>query len=146
MSDAFDFSALSVVDTELPKSTVGRKPKVAGPNPFIEPLAQSFEAFQADKPNGKKIVVPAANAVEACNLIRQAAENLKIGARVIVRDSKGQTVPTKEIKNKRGNLTILFGGQTRKVRKPKAVADASESPTDNEATVIPENSTESATV
>lgn len=122
---SFDFSAVSVAEAEMPKSGAGR-PRKTENNPFTEVLAQSYEAFKAGGNAGRQIKVPGANVGEAVYLIRQAADDLKIGSRVLIRDGKGQTVTAKDAKDKapRAQHTVLFSAKDRKKRAEDALSEA----------------------
>jgi hypothetical protein len=120
---AFDFSAVAVTEAELPKSATGRERKHAV-NPFTEILAASYEAFTSNGNPGRQITIPGKQAHEAVYLIRQAADDLGIGSRVVLRDSKGNTVATKDAKDIRGNVVVLFGAKNRKQRKDAVNGDA----------------------
>lgn len=114
----FDFSTLaeSVTVAEVPEGTRARKVDV---NPFSDILATSFEQFEGRQEGspGRQVVVPAANGAEVVSLIRNAADDLKIGARVVCKHN-GQTVnPDKNMKNLGGKVTILF--QAKQRRAPK---------------------------
>lgn len=113
---ALDLSTLAPVNAEVPSQQRERRVK---DNPFVAWLADSFE-----NKTGKSVTVPAANVGEVEYLIRRAADELKIGARVVVQDSKGNTLDKDAKRNAKGNLTVLFAGKDRKTRKPKDAATA----------------------
>ncbi len=124
----FDFSAVAVHEADLPKNGAGRNRKHEV-NPFTDVLAESFEAFSTDTGNaGRSITLPGKNAGEAVYLIRQAADDLGIGARVIMRNSKGENIDPKHAKDHKGNVTVLFSGKNRKQRK------AVDAPAESDAT------------
>ena len=81
-------------------------------NPFVAWLAESY-----DKGTGKSVTVPAANVGEVQYLIRRAADEIGCGSRVVVQNSKGETLDRDAQKSAKGNLTVLFQGKDRKTRK-----------------------------
>jgi hypothetical protein len=104
-----DFGGLSVVDATLPK---GQRASKYAENPFVEWLSESKKTG-----TGKAITVPATDAPRAVLLIRNAANRLKIGSRVVVTDSKGEIVSYKtpaDLSKLGGSLKILFEGKERK--------------------------------
>lgn len=139
-ASSFDFGSVKIDATEEldGQSRSNRDPKA---NPFYAPLADS----RANKNAGRKVTVPANVGAKTLYLIRQAADDQKIGARVVVKDSKGNTVTpvrrvkdkktgavtqkgttmTDELKKLRGNVTVLFAAQDRK--KSKKSREAAES-------------------
>jgi hypothetical protein len=106
---ALDLSTLAPQDAEVPSQQRERKHK---DNPFVQWLADSYA-----NQTGKSVTVPAANAGEVEYLIRRAADELGIGARVVVQNSKGETLDKDARKSAKGNLTVLFAGKDRKARK-----------------------------
>lgn len=108
---ALDLTALVPTEAVVPKSTRETKHR---DNPFVQWLAESFESS-----TGKSVTVPAANAGEVEYLIRRAADELSIGARVVVQDGKGNTLDKDARKAHKGNVTVLFMGKARKARKAK---------------------------
>ena len=105
---AFDFSALSVEDAELPaRQGAGRQRKVQN-NPFLAPVQESY-----DKGVGKAVTVPNAQCKDAEYLIRQAAADLGIGVRVVF--SLDKEAREKAAKNK--NVTISFQGKEKRAYK-----------------------------
>lgn len=123
---SFDFSALSATDATVPTSTRAAKRD----NPFGAWLKESY-----DKGTGKAVTVPAANVAETVYLIRQAANELNIGSRVVLQDSKGNVLTTDRVgmdKDGKGgkivvvkedgtefrsNVKVLFAGKNRKQRR-----------------------------
>jgi hypothetical protein len=104
-----DFGGLSVVDATLPK---GQRASKYAENPFVEWLSESKKTG-----TGKAITVPASDAPRAVLLIRNAANRLKIGSRVVVTDSKGEVISYKtpaDLAKLDGSLKILFEGKERK--------------------------------
>lgn len=96
---ALDLSALVPVEAEVPKMQRERKHR---DNPFTAWLAESFE-----QGTGKSVTVPNANVGEVEYLIRRAADDLNIGARVV----KTEDSP------KKGQTTVVFAGKERKTRR-----------------------------
>lgn len=125
--NAFDFGSVSVTEAEMPATAAGRNRKHTV-NPFREVLAQSFEAFEKNGNAGRQVAVPGAAVSEAVYLIRQAAADLGIGARIILRNGKGETIDNETAKKARGNVTVLFSGKNRKQSKTDAQEPASEAP------------------
>lgn len=105
----FDFSALTVADAELPKS---QRSTSTGPNPFDAPMRQSMENGNA----GKAVSVPAAQVGKVQYLIRRAASDLNTGSRIVLRNSKGDTLDKAALKAlpKNASVTVLFASKTRK--------------------------------
>lgn len=129
--NTFDFASVasSAKVAEMPKTGAGRPGKYGDVNPFTEPLASSFEAFEKGENAGRQITLPGARAGEAVYLIRKAADELSIGARVYIQH-KGKNVTAKDAKNIRGNVTVLFSGKNRKQKKdtetPEPVSEATD--------------------
>jgi hypothetical protein len=129
---AFDFSAVKVEEADLPKNGAGRNRRHAV-NPFTEVLAASYEAFKANGNAGRQIKVPGKQVSEAVYLIRQAADDLRIGSRVILRNAKNEPVEAKDVKNSTALVTVLFSGKDRKQKKDAAATATpatAESPTE----------------
>jgi len=106
-------SGLSATPAELPKAEGGRGRKVKN-NPFVAWVRESY----ADG-NGRQVVVPGANAKEAAYLIRSAANDLGLGVRVVVQDSKGNKLDAKAVaglaeKGSKANVTVLFQGKDKR--------------------------------
>jgi len=108
---AFDVSALSIQEAELPANTRERKVK---DNPFVPALTESYE-----QETGRQVTVPAQNTQQVLYLIRQAANDLGIGARIVVQNNKGETVEQRKdaLKALRGNVTVKFAGKDRTQRR-----------------------------
>lgn len=128
MATEFDFSAVAVEEAEMPKTAAGRNRK-HDVNPFTEVLAASYEAFTRGANAGRQITVPGTKSGEAVYLIRQAADDLGIGARVILRNAKGETLTPKDAKASRGNVTVLFSGKNRKQKRDET-PEGTETPED----------------
>lgn len=85
------------------------------PNPFKEMLSASFADGQ-----GRAVTIPAESVAEAMRLIRRAAEQLKIGARIVVDTGKKGERPTpaqvQEWADKKSKVKIrvLFQGKERR--------------------------------
>jgi hypothetical protein len=106
---ALDLAALVPTDAEVPTMQRERKHR---DNPFVAWLSESYSTE-----TGKSVTVPAANVGELEYLIRRASDDLGIGARVVVQNSKGETLDKDARKNAKGNLTVLFAGKDRKTRR-----------------------------
>lgn len=106
---ALDLTSLVPTDAEVPATQRERKHR---DNPFVAWLADSYEHS-----TGKSVTVPAANVGEVEYLIRRAADEIGCGARVVVQNSKGETLDKDAKKSAKGNLTVLFMGKDRKSRK-----------------------------
>lgn len=113
-------SGLSVETAALPEK-VAREKKIKD-NPFTAWLSESY----ADR-SGRAVTVPVANVREVQNLIRYAANDLNIGARVVVQDSRGNVLDKNKItelveKGSTAKVKVLFQGQDKRKyspRKPK---------------------------
>lgn len=106
-------SGLSVETAELPKSEGGRGRKVKD-NPFTAWVRDSY----ADG-NGRQVTVPGANAKEACYLIRQAAQDLGLGVRVVALNAKGVKLDAKTVANlaeskSTAKVTVMFQGKEKR--------------------------------
>lgn len=111
-------SGLSVKTAELPKAEGGRGRKVKD-NPFTAWVRESY----ADG-NGRSVTVPGANAKEACYLIRSAANDLGLGVRVVVTDSKGNKLDAKTVadhaeKGSKANVNVMFQGKEKRSYTPR---------------------------
>lgn len=124
---AFDLSSIAVEEAELP--TPARRGRHAGPNPFTEALANSYEAFAAGKAPGRKVTVPGAAVPDVTYALRRAADSLGCGVRVVYTDAKGVEIKsgknakgedensTKRASRKAGNVTVMFAAKSRKAKK-----------------------------
>lgn len=106
-------SGLTAETAELPKSEGGRGRKVKD-NPFTAWVRESY----ADG-KGRSVTVPGANAKEACYLIRTAANDLGLGVRVVVTDSKGNKQDAKAVaelseKGSKAQFKVLFQGKEKR--------------------------------
>lgn len=107
---ALDLSTLAPETVDLPAV---QRERAHRDNPFVQWLAETYESG-----TGRKVTVPAANRSEVEYLIRRAADELGIGARVVVQNSKGETLSNNDSKKAaRGNVTVMFQGKQRKARK-----------------------------
>lgn len=117
----FDFSALSVADTELPAIERGRTSQLAE-NPFIPWVQESYTNSK-----GKAVKVPNAQVSRTEYLIRKAAESLGIGVRVVVsltKEEREKAGPTKHV-------TVSFQGQKKRAYAPRPRKNATaETPAD----------------
>lgn len=141
MTEAFDFSAAVIKPAKLPEeSRTGRKS--SGPSPMQAVLKESYETK-----TGRQMSVPP-NAVKTVSYaIRRAADEMKIGARILYYDTKGKEIravksetektekgdpklitAVEQAAKKRGNITIMFQGQKRK--ESKKDKPAAETPAD----------------
>lgn len=108
-----DFSALSVVDAEVPTRTAGRSRR---DNPFTQHLTESA-AVKTPQPGGtwkgkgRGVIVPKANVTEVTNLIRYAANHLGMGSSIAY-DSREKT-PSDPIKGWTYGDTTVPVGQVR---------------------------------
>lgn len=132
--------SFAVADAELPAVTRGTE--TAGPNPLKDVLRQSKETGK-----GKAVTVPAAQVASVVRYIRRAANDLNIGARIVLTSGDGRTKldtemvgGTKTAKGRtsggrlavikpdgaeyKGQVRVLFQGQNRKARTPKPAETA----------------------
>lgn len=130
MAEKNEFSFLDSLQVEeaveLPKvnrTGGGGRERAVQDNPFVQTLQDSYQTDM-----GKAVTVPARHAVKTEYLIRQAAEDLGIGVRV-VRIVDGERVEKAALKdlNQNKNVKIMFQGQKKRAysprtRKPKAPA------------------------
>lgn len=116
---ALDLSALAISEADVPKQ---QRERAVKDNPFLPALTESYETD-----TGRQVQVPAQNTRQVIYLIRQAANDLGIGARIVVQNSKGETVEQKKdsLNALRGRVTVLFAGKDRK-RRRDAEEDAEE--------------------
>lgn len=89
----------------LPRSRRTREQK---PNEFLEPLKASYEAGQALGCN----VEGGDQLLDAIAKIRKAAGELKVGARIVVRDANGQNVSVSPHYDSDGNKLAEAGVKT----------------------------------
>lgn len=113
MSD-FDFSALAPVKTEMPARQGGRTRTVQD-NPFIPWVQESYS-----EKTGRAVEVPNEMVKKTEYLIRQAAEDLGIGVRVVM--SLDKEAREKAPKNKK--VRISFQGQDKRKYSPRARKNA----------------------
>lgn len=119
----FDVGALSFDDAPVPTRTGGGRPK--GPNPIVPVLKTSFEAE-----TGKAVTVAdAAAAFELIAVIRQAADELKIGSKIVTEpkllpriyhDTEGAKQLTVQPS---GPVKVTFAGVPRKKFSKRTRAD-----------------------
>lgn len=115
---AFSFDGLKAEVTELPAITRDRG---TGFNPFKQMLADSY----ADN-KGRQVVIPAEAVAEAQRLIRRAADQLKIGSRIVIDNGKKDFKCTPDIvkewaeKKSKAQITVKFQAQDRRERKARA--------------------------
>lgn len=108
MSD-FDFSNLSATETELPKREGGRT-RVVQDNPFVPWVQESYNTG-----TGRAVEVPNEMVKKTEYLIRQAAEDLGIGVRVVM--SLDKEAREKAPKNKK--VRVSFQGQEKRKYSPR---------------------------
>jgi hypothetical protein len=108
MSD-FDFSSLSAEVTELPKREGGRTRKIQN-NPFLPWVQESYSTG-----TGRAVEVPNEHVKRTEYLIRQAAEDLGIGVRVVM--SLDKEARDKAPKNKK--VRVSFQGQEKRKYEPR---------------------------
>lgn len=141
---ALDLSNVNPVDTNMPRDTRGRAAADRGPNPWLD---RGWLQASYDSGMGKELVLPGkfeeyqgkvretgetvaktkliGDASEAVTMIREAADKLGLGVRVVttaggpgVKDATGASV-------KRGFILIQYLGQKRKApRKAKVTQTA----------------------
>lgn len=116
MSDIF--ANLTVENAELPAITRNRD---SAPNPFLGPVGESYRDDQ-----GKAVTVPGEHASAAVQKIRQAAEKLNIGVRIVcVLKNNGERLDAKALteykeKKSKAHVVVQFQGQDkRKYTGPK---------------------------
>lgn len=105
----FDFSALTVETTELPKRDGGRTRKIQD-NPFVRFVQDSY-----DTKTGRAVSVPKSVLKDTLRLVRQAAADLGLGVRIVT-SLKGEALEkagaTKQIK-------VSFQGQEKRKYAPR---------------------------
>lgn len=111
-------TGLSAETAELPKAEGGRGRKVKD-NPFTNWVRESYSDGA-----GRSVTVPGANAKEACYLIRSAANDLGLGVRVVVTDSKGKkldaaTVASHAENGSKAQVKVLFQGKDKRSYTPR---------------------------
>jgi len=111
-------TGLSAAPAELPKAEGGRSRKVKD-NPFTAWVRESY----ADG-NGRSVTVPGENVKEAVYLVRSAANDLGLGIRVVVTDSKGNKLDAAKIlelseKGSKAQVKVLFQGQDKRRYTPR---------------------------
>lgn len=106
----FDFSALSVEEAELPAIQRGRSRAIED-NPFLAPVGESYTDGK-----GRAVKVPNEHYKTTERLIRQAAQDLGLGVRVVPSLNKDER--EKAAKNKM--VTVKFQGQQKRNRRTKA--------------------------
>lgn len=116
---------LQAEETELPKrsATGGGRARAVQDNPFVAWVSESYSDGK-----GRSVTVPAEHAVKTEYLIRQAAEDLGLGVRV-VRLVDGEQVEKSAIKDlhKKKNVKVQFQGQTKRAYSPRKRKGAEES-------------------
>jgi len=111
-------TGLSAETAELPKAEGGRGRKVKD-NPFTNWVRESYSDGK-----GRSVTVPGGNAKEACYLIRSAANDLGLGVRVVVTDSKGKkldaaTVADLAEKESKAQTKVMFQGKEKRSYTPR---------------------------
>lgn len=120
----FDFSALSAAPAELPKRE-GGKPPIVQNNPFVDWVQQSYADFKAGKPAGRKVTVPNEQVKRTMYLIRQAAEKLGVGVRIVC--SLDDEARKKAARNK--NVDVMFQGKEKRAYSERKKSEAVEETT-----------------
>lgn len=113
----FDFGSLAPAEVELPKREGGRT-RVVQDNPFVPWVSESYNTK-----TGRAVEVPNEQVKRTEYLIRQAAEDLGIGVRIVC--SLDKDARAKAPKNKK--VKVSFQGQEKKrygARKPKSTDTA----------------------
>lgn len=100
--DGFDFSALAVQDASQDALPAIQRKREQKPNPLELPVKDSYEHDKV-----KQVNVPEAQVKHAVNLIRRAANKMKIGVRVVTNDPVD------------GHVLIVFKAKERAKRKSK---------------------------
>lgn len=116
--DEFAFlGTLQAEETELPKrtSTGGGRSRAIQDNPFTEWVAASYQDGK-----GRAVTVPNENAKKTEYLIRQAAEDLSLGVRVVfmVDGSPVEKAALKDL-HRRKNVKVMFQGQKKRAYSPR---------------------------
>lgn len=112
-----DLDALTVQDAEVPAITRQRDER---PNPFVNPLLESYAARKAgNEKAGKSVTVPAERANEVKYLIRQAASRSNIGARI-----------AEQVSEDGKHVTIIFAGKDKRATKSEENGEAQNAPTE----------------
>lgn len=105
----FDFSALSVTETALPKREGGRA-RIIQDNPFIPWVQESYSTG-----TGRAVEIPNEMFKQTEYLIRHAAIDLGIGVRVVC--SLDKVAREKAPKNKK--IRVSFQGQEKRKYSPR---------------------------
>jgi len=121
MSD-FDFlNGLSVTETELPKREGGRQRKIQD-NPFVPWVQESYNTR-----TGRAVEVPNEHVKKTEYLIRQAAEDLGLGVRIVF--SLDKEAREKAPKNKK--VRVSFQGQEKRKYSPRKRKNAENAAQEN---------------
>lgn len=118
----FDFSTLTVEETELPGVRRGRTRHIEH-NPFLGPVGDSYNDGK-----GRAVKVPNEHYKTTENLIRRAAEDLEIGVRVV----PSLTAEERDKAPKNKTVTVKFQGQPKRKRRTKAEIQAAKSNTETQ--------------
>lgn len=110
-------SGLTVADAEVPAITRDRNVK---DNPFVEWVSDSF-----DRKTGKSVTIEGVNATQVVSLIRSAAAALALGVRIVVQDSKKNSLDRDALKalkesNSKAKVTVLFLAKAKRQYNRKA--------------------------
>jgi hypothetical protein len=117
---------LAAEEAELPRITRagggnGRQ-RLVQDNPFVKWLQEGYNSQEPNNSVGKQVKVPARHARKTEYLIRQAAEDLNIGVRVVFMVDgevlKGGRTALKDI-NANKTVAILFQGQRKRKFAPR---------------------------
>lgn len=109
---------------ELPKRTTGGGRTGRDNSAFRNALAAAWEAKNAGEVGGRELPVSGTDLAEVIYCVREAANFLGIGSRVVVLDSKGTILSKDALTKAKGTdrrFRVQFEPQPRKAaRKPKA--------------------------
>ncbi|HEY1213245.1 MAG TPA: hypothetical protein VGE93_06400 [Bryobacteraceae bacterium] len=115
MEDAFDFGNIAAEEVEESPEASGGKRRKYEVNPFEQWVKESYETG-----NGKQVVLPPKAVKDALKLIRDAAEDLGIGARTRLYN-KGQRLNQNETDAlaPQAKVTVKFWGTEKKNYNPR---------------------------
>lgn len=132
----FDFKSVKVTESALPKENRGRPSKFAD-NPFRSAVNDSYVMETA-----RQITVPKSAYKTAVSYLRHAANDYKIGIRIVPSEKDAQFVALADT----DMVTIVFLGQKRRKRTTKAQVAAANAAAESPADVVPTIDTETTPV